>query len=171
MFEKWSEACQLKLTDIDSQRMVIHVHEGKGSRDREVPLTPKLLDALREFWRSAKVKPKTYLFASPVAATGEERPISDKVVWNACRDTALRAGLTKRIGPHTLRHSFATHLMEAGTDLRTIQLLMGHEELKHTTVYLHLSRRHLHAAVNPLEQIAIGGFQNKPTKPPENGEA
>jgi integrase/recombinase XerD len=166
-----TEASQLKIADIDSQRMVIHVHEGKGSRDRAVPLTPKLLEALREYWRAAKVKPKTYLFASPVASTGEERPISDKAVWNACHDTALRAGLTKRIGPHTLRHSFATHLMESGTDLRTIQLLMGHEELKHTTVYLHLSRRHLHAAVNPLEQITVRGFQDKPMEPPENDGA
>ncbi len=118
-----TEASRLKIADIDSQRMVIHVHQGKGSRDREVPLTPKLLEALREYWRSCKVKPRMYLFPTRVKATAEERPISDKVVWNACRDTALRAGLTKRIGPHTLRHSFATHLLEAGNDLRTIQLL------------------------------------------------
>jgi integrase/recombinase XerD len=128
-----TEASRLKIADIDSQRMVIHVHQGKGSRDREVPITPKLLEALREYWRACEVKPKVYLFPSRVEPTAEEKPISDKAVWNACRDTALRAGLTKRIGPHTLRHSFATHLMEAGNDLRTIQLLMGHEELKHTT--------------------------------------
>jgi len=164
-----SEACRLRPEDIDSKRMVIHVHQGKGSRDRELPLTPKLLEALREYWRSCKVKPRVYLFPTRVQATAEERPISDKVVWNACRDTALRAGLTKRVGPHTLRHSFATHLLEAGNDLRTIQLLMGHEELKHTTVYLHLSRRHLHAAVNPLEQIRIRGFKEKPTERPESG--
>jgi site-specific recombinase XerD len=166
-----TEASRLKIADIDSQRMLIHVHEGKNSRDREVPLTPKLLEALREYWRAAKVKPKTYLFPSRIATTGEERPISDKAVWNACRESALRAGLTKRIGPHTLRHSFATHLMEAGTDLRTIQLLMGHEELKHTTVYLHLSRRHLHAAVNPLEQITIREFKKMPAGTPENGQS
>jgi integrase/recombinase XerD len=163
-----TEASRLKIADIDSQRMVIHVHEGKGSRDREVPLTPKLLEALREYWRAAKVKPKTYLFPSRGANNGEEKPISDKAVWIACRESALRAGLSKRIGPHTLRHSFATHLMEAGTDLRTIQLLMGHEELKHTTVYLHLSRRHLHAAVNPLEQITIRDFYKKIPAPPES---
>jgi len=166
-----TEASRLKIADIDSQRMVIHVHQGKGSRDREVPLTPKLLEALREYWRSCKVKSRVYLFPTRRNATAEERPISDKSVWHACRDTALRAGLTKRIGPHTLRHSFATHLLEAGNDLRTIQLLMGHEELKHTTVYLHLSRRHLHAAVNPLEQIRIRGFKEKPSESPENGGA
>ena len=166
-----TEASRLKIADIDSQRMVIHVHQGKGSRDREVPLTPKLLEALREYWRSCKVKSRVYLFPTRRNATAEERPISDKSVWHACRDTALRAGLTKRIGPHTLRHSFATHLLEAGNDLRAIQLLMGHEELKHTTVYLHLSRRHLHAAVNPLEQIRIRGFKEKPSESPENGGA
>ncbi len=166
-----TEASRLKIADIDSKRMMIHVHQGKGSRDREVPLTPKLLEALREYWRCCKVKPRVYLFPTRVQATAEERPISDKAVWNACHDTALRAGLTKRIGPHTLRHSFATHLLEAGNDLRTIQLLMGHEELKHTTVYLHLSRRHLHAAVNPLELIRIRGFKEKPVEPEENGGA
>jgi site-specific recombinase XerD len=165
-----TEAAQLKIADVDSQRMVVHVHEGKNSRDREVPLTPKLLEALREYWRAAKVKPKTYLFPSRFAKGEEERPITDKAVWHACRESAVRAGLTKRIGPHTLRHSFATHLLEAGTDLRTIQLLMGHEHLKDTTVYLHLSRRHLHAAANPLDQITIREFLKKPDAP-ENGRS
>src|SRR5215813_9864067 len=92
--------------------------------------------------------------------------ISDKTVWYACKEAAARAGIKKRIGPHTLRHSFATHLMEAGTDLRTIQLLMGHAHLEHTTVYLHLSQRHLHAAPNPLDQITIGSqnFSKQPTR-------
>src|SRR5258708_18764480 len=85
----------------------------------------------------------------------QEKPISDKTVWTACHEAALRAGLTKRIGPHTLRHSFATHLLEAGADLRTIQLLLGHESIKHTVLYLHLSRRHLRAAINPLDQITV----------------
>ena len=167
-----TEASRLKVTDIDSARMVIHVHQGKGSRDREVPMTPKLLEALRQYWRACKKKPKDYLFLPTRVRSGaEDRPISDKTVWNAVRNAAHRAGLSKRIGPHTLRHSFATHLLEGGTDLRTIQLLMGHEELKDTTVYLHLSRRHLHAAVNPLEQITIRGFKEKPTESSENGES
>jgi site-specific recombinase XerD len=148
-----TEASRLKVSDIDSQRMVIHIREGKGLRDRDVPLTPKLLEALREYWRWKK--PRVYLFPSKLADHEVEQPISDKTVWNVCRAAATRAGIQKKIGPHTLRHSFATHLLEAGTDLRTIQLLMGHERLEHTTLYLHLSQRHLHAAVNPLDQLTI----------------
>jgi len=161
------EAATLRLSDIDSALMVIHVHQGKGSRDRELPLTQKVLDALRQYWRARKVKPRVCLFASRVQPTTEERPITDKMIWLACHESALRAGLTKRIGPHTLRHSFATHLLEAGTDLRTIQLLLGHKCLKDTAIYLHLSRRHLHAALNPLDQITLREFTKHP-EPTEN---
>lgn len=154
-----TEASLLKVSDIDSQRMVIHIRQGKGSRDRDVPLTPLLLEALREYWRWKK--PKVYLFPSTSGHRGLEQPISDKTVWHVCKGAAARAGIKKRIGPHTLRHSFATHHMEAGTDLRTIQLLMGHAHLEHTTVYLHLSHRHLHAAINPLDQLTIHN-QNQP---------
>jgi len=146
-----TEASRLKVSDIDSQRMVIHVQRGKGLRDRDVPLTPKLLEALRDYWRWQK--PRGYLFPSKVGKP--DQPISDKTVWNICKAAATRAGIKKKMSPHTLRHSFATHLLEAGTDLRTIQLLMGHERLVDTTVYLHLSQTHLHAAVNPLDQLTI----------------
>jgi integrase/recombinase XerD len=155
-----TEASLLKVSDIDSERMVIHVHQGKGSRDRDVPMTAKLLEALREYWRWKK--PTVYLFPSTEGWRGAEQPVSDKTVWYACKEAAQRAGIKKRIGPHTLRHSFATHLMEAGTDLRTIQLLMGHAHLEQTTVYLHLSHRHLHAALNPLDQITIKSFGPTP---------
>jgi site-specific recombinase XerD len=161
-----TEAANLKVSDIDSSLMLIHVHQGKGARDRELPLTQKLLDALRRYWRACKIKPRVYLFPSHWEAIAEEKPISDKTVWNACHEAALRAGITKRMGPHTLRHCFATHMLEAGTDLRTIQLLLGHRHLKDTAIYLHLSRRHLHAAVNPLDQITLGDFA-KHTAPPE----
>ena len=154
-----AEAARIKVADIDSERMVIHIHHGKGARDRDMPITPKLLEELRSYWRWKK--PRHYLFPSTSGQRGTEQPISDKTVWNACRSAALRAGLDKKIHPHTLRHCFATHLLEAGTDLRTIQLLMGHERLEHTTVYLHLSGRHLHAAVNPLEQITLRAVQEK----------
>jgi integrase/recombinase XerD len=148
-----TEASRIKVSDIDSGRMVIHIRRGKGLRDRDVPLTPKLLEELREYWRWKK--PAVYMFPSEVSAREHEQPISDKTVWNICKAAAKRAGITKKIGPHTLRHSYATHLLEAGTDLRTIQLLMGHERLEDTTVYLHLSQHHLHAAINPLDQITV----------------
>ena len=106
-----SEASQLKIADIDSQRMILHVHAGKNSRDRELPLTPKLLDALRAYWRACKVKPMVYLFPTRFKKTEEERPITDKAVWHACRESARRAGLTKRLGPHTLRHYVPSRIM------------------------------------------------------------
>jgi integrase/recombinase XerD len=148
-----TEASRLKVSDIDSQRMVLHIHSGKGLRDRDVPLTPKLLEVLRDYWRWKK--PRVYLFPSKMGDPSVEQPISDKTVWNLCRAAANRAGIQKKLGPHTLRHCFATHLLEAGTDLRTIQLLMGHERLEDTTIYLHLSQRHLHAAINPLDQLTL----------------
>jgi integrase/recombinase XerD len=154
-----TEASLLKVSDIDSQRMVIHIHRGKGMRDRDVPLTPKLLEALREYW--CWKKPRVYLFPSKMSAPGVEQPISDKTVWNVCRAAATRAGIHKKLGPHTLRHCFATHLLEAGADLRTIQLLMGHERLEDTTIYLHLSQRHLHAAINPLDQLTLRTAQEQ----------
>ena len=83
-------------------------------------------------------------------------------MWYACQRAASQAGIKKRIGPHTLRHSFATHLREAGADLRTIQLLLGHRELKDTIIYLHLSQRHLHAAINPLDQIQLRAYGERP---------
>jgi integrase/recombinase XerD len=152
-----AEAARIKVEDIDSQRMVIHIRQGKGARDRDVPLSPKLLEELRSWWRWKK--PRGYLFPSTTGQRGTDQPISDKTVWHACHAAATRAGLTKKIHPHTLRHSYATHLLEAGTDLRTIQILMGHERLEDTTVYLQLSRRHLHAAVNPLERIALPAIE------------
>jgi site-specific recombinase XerD len=115
------------------------------------------------------VKPKVYLFPARFKKTDEERPVTDKAVWHACIESARRAGLSKRLGPHTLRHTFATHLIESGTDLPTLQLLMGHQKLQDTTLYVHLSRRHLHAAVNPLERITIPGLPEKLPEPPENG--
>ena len=152
-----TEASLLKVSDLDSQRMVIHIRRGKGQRDRDVPLTPKLLEALREYWRWKR--PRVYLFPSKMSAPDGEQPISDKTVWNVCRAAATRAGIQKKLGPHTLRHCFATHLLEAGTDLRTIQLWMGHERREDTTIYLHLSQRHLHAAINPLDQLTLRSAQ------------
>jgi integrase/recombinase XerD len=148
-----SEAACLKISDIDSQRMIIRVVKGKGGKDRDLPLSPALLETLREYWRWRK--PRLYLFPSRHQHQAPEQPISDKTLWIACTDAAPRAGIRKRVTPHTLRHSWATHLLEDGTDLRTIQVLLGHEDLETTARYLHLSQHHLHAVSNPLESLAV----------------
>jgi hypothetical protein len=152
-----SELARLKVSDIDSQRMIIRVVAGKGGKDRDLPLSPALLETLREYWRWRK--PKLYLF--PTRTLGRlDQPISDKTVWIACSEAARRAGINKRVTPHTLRHSWATHLLEAGTDLRTIQVLLGHGDLETTAQYLHLSQRHLQAVTNPLDSLSLSSTQN-----------
>jgi site-specific recombinase XerD len=149
-----AELAHLKISDIDSQRMVIHIQGGKGRRDRDVMLSPNLLQALRQHYRSLRKKPAMWLFPGGVRHTAD-RPIETKVVWHACRQAAQRAGLDKSLHPHTLRHCFATHLLEAGADLRTIQVLLGHRDLKETTIYLHLSSRHLRATASPLDALSV----------------
>jgi site-specific recombinase XerD len=151
-----AELTHLKVSDIDSKRMVIHVQGGKGRKDRDVMLSPKLLEVLREHWRGLRHKPSAWLFPGNRWHTGDT-PIDTKVVWNACQEAAQRAGLQKRVHPHTLRHCFATHLLEDGADLRTIQILLGHNDLKETARYLHLSQRHLHAAASPLDSLLLEG--------------
>ncbi len=148
-----AELAHLKAADIDKELMVIHIRDGKGKRDRNVPLSPKLLEALREYWRW--MRPKTYVFPGVVDGRRVDAPASDKIVWHACRVAAERAGIQKNVHPHTLRHSFATHLLEAGADLPTIQKLLGHADIRDTTIYLHLSRRHLTAVANPLDEIPV----------------
>ena len=148
-----AEVARLKVSDVDSRRMIIRVECGKGGHDRDLPLGPALLETLREYWRWKK--PRSYLFPSGNGHHGQEQPISDKSVWYACTEAARHAGLRKRVTPHTLRHSWATHLLEAGTDLRTIQILLGHGDLETTAQYLHLSQRHLHAVRNPLDQLPV----------------
>jgi len=148
-----AELCRLKVADIDSERMVLHIHEGKGGRDRDIPLSPKLLATLREYWRW--MKPKTYLFPGMEHNWRADVPVTTKVAWIAVTEAAKAAGITTRVSPHTLRHSYATHLLEAGADLRTIQVLLGHAKLADTTVYLHLSRRHLQAVPSPIESLTV----------------
>jgi integrase/recombinase XerD len=148
-----AELCRLKVADVDSKRMMLRVVQGKGGIDREVPLSKTLLGALRQYYRW--MRPETYLFPGTVNHSRADKPITEKIVWQAVHEAAIRAGIKKRVTPHTLRHCFATHLLESGADLRSIQMMLGHSDLEATTVYLHLSRRHLQSAANPLEQIVV----------------
>jgi site-specific recombinase XerD len=150
-----AELARLKIADIDSQRMILHVVDGKGHKDRDLPLSPALLETLRAYWRW--LKPRTYLFPSRTRRDSEQ-PITDKTVWRTCTEAAKRAGIRKRVAPHLVRHSWATHLLEAGTDLRTIQLLLGHEDLETTARYLHLSRKHLQQVANPIEELKLASL-------------
>jgi integrase/recombinase XerD len=147
-----AELTVLRVSDIDSNRMVIHVRCGKGRKDRDVMLSPKLLEQLRQHWRALKRKSSGWLFPSNHWHMSD-RPISVKTVYRAVRTAATRAGLGFDVHPHTLRHCFATHLLEAGADLRTIQILLGHRDLEETTIYLHLSKLHLNATPSPLDQL------------------
>ena len=149
-----AELTHLKISDVDSQRMVIHVQGGKGRKDRDVMLSPKLLKELREHWRRLRRKPSHWLFPGNRQHV-DDRPISTKVVWHACRNAAKRAGIKKPVHPHTLRHCFATHLLEQGADLRNIQMLLGHNDLEQTTVYLHVSELRLNATASPLDSLSV----------------
>jgi site-specific recombinase XerD len=151
-----AELANLKIADIDTARNVIHVLGGKGRKDRDVMLSPKLLEALRDYWRGLRVKPKTWLFPGNRWHTAD-RPITTKVIWLACQEAAQRASIRKEVHPHTLRHCFATHLLEAGADLRTIQILLGHRDLEETTIYLHLSQHRLNATASPLDSLPLAG--------------
>jgi integrase/recombinase XerD len=147
-----AELTHLKVKDIDSQRMVVRIRGGKGRKDREVMLSPKLLEALRDHWR--RYKPQDWLFPGGKWHTSK-KPITTKVVWQVCQRAAKRAGLEKKVHPHLLWHCFATHLLEAGADLRTIQMMLGHRDLEETTIYLHVSKRHLNATASPLDSLEL----------------
>ena len=161
------ELCRLKLTDVDSQRMVIHVRQGKGNRDRDVTLSPRLLEVLRAYWKWRK--PQTYLFPS-LYRCRSEKPITSHSVWYAVREAARRAGIKKKVSPHLLRHSWATHLLERGTDLKTIQVLLGHVDLEATTIYLHLSQRHMQAVNNPIDTLPVSGLGDQPSVRRKKGQ-
>src|SRR5215468_6050792 len=144
-----SELCQLQGTDIDSHRMVIQVRQGKGKRDRLVMLSPDLLPLLRRYWKLYQLQ--SWLFPGHRVT----EPLTRMGVAHICRQAGHAAKLTKAIYPHLLRHSFATHLLEAGVDLRRIQLLLGHASLRSTSLYLHVAHPALHATESPLDALAL----------------
>jgi integrase/recombinase XerD len=143
-----SELCHLKLKDIDSSRMTIRVDQGKGAKDRYTLLSPRLLAELRRYWLA--YRPKLWLFAQ---ARNPHEPMSRTTTQKIFYAAKARSGITKECGIHGLRHAFATHLLEAGVDVHTIQRLMGHGHISSTLRYFHLADRHLTATPSPLELL------------------
>ena len=142
-----SEAVRLTIAAVDSQRMVLRVDDGKGHQDRDVMLSPKLLEILRDWWRVHR--PPHWFFPGEDPA----RPLTSHAVREACQRAHRRSRITKPITPHSLRHAFAVHLLEAGTDIRTIQLLLGHRRLETTARYLRLATTKVCATVSPLDLL------------------
>jgi len=155
-----SEVIRLKAPDIDSQRMVIRVEQGKGQKDRYVMLSPKLLQSLRNWWRVAK--PNLWLFPGDIAGMH----ISKDAVEQACQKAQRRCCIPKPITPHSLRHAFAVHLLESGTDVRTIQLLLGHRSLATTARYLRIATSKVCSTTSPLDLLPRPvAPEAKPTPP------
>jgi integrase/recombinase XerD len=144
-----SEAVSLKVADIDSSRMVLQVRHGKGAKDRTVMLSATLLAILRSYWRLAR--PAQWLFPG----RSPDKPIDVQVLHAACRSAAKAAGLTKRVSVHTLRHSFAIHLLESGTDIRIIQVLLGHSNLSTTARYTHVATSTIARTQSPLDRLDL----------------
>jgi integrase/recombinase XerD len=142
-----SEVVNLKVSDIDSKRMVLRIEQGKGKKDRNGMLSPRLLEVLREWWLIGQ--PTTWLFPG----RDPLMPITTKQIYRAVRETAEDVGIKKRVSPHTLRHSFATHLLEQGVDIRVIQVALGHAKLDTTARYAHVASKVLRDMVSPLDQL------------------
>jgi site-specific recombinase XerD len=152
-----SEALGLWLSDIDSDRMVIRVRQGKGRKDRDVMLSPSLLTALRDY---AKIyRPTKWLFPGK----DPDKPLSLSTIQRACAPAARKAGIAKPVKTHTMRHCFATHLLEAGTDLRTIQLLLGHSSLQTTAVYLHVATNTLQSTKRTPDLLELAAKGKTPS--------
>ena len=148
-----SEVAHLKIDDIDSKRMLIRVEQGKGGKDRNAMLSPQLLELLRMWWREGRKRgvliPHGWLFPGQTVTD----PISTRQLHRAVQEAAEVAGIRKRVSPHTLRHSFATHLLEQDVDIRVIQVLLGHSKLETTALYTKVSTRTIHAVSGPLDQL------------------
>ncbi|MEM8864192.1 MAG: site-specific integrase [Planctomycetota bacterium] len=142
-----SEVLLLKIGDLDSERMLIRVRQSKGRKDRYVGLPKVLLAVLREYWKAAK--PAEYLFPGRDGTN----PLTRQTVVNACHRAMKAAGIRKNVSPHTMRHSFATHLLEGGADVRTIQVLLGHRSVTTTALYTHVSRATIQKTKSPLDQL------------------
>jgi len=155
-----SEVTRLKLTDIDSQRMMLRVEQGKGQKDRYVMLSPQLLEILRAYWKLTHST--VWLFPGDIPG----RPISKAAVEQACQKARRVSGIKKPITPHSLRHGFASHLLEAGTDVRRIQLLMGHRSLATTARYLKVATTTVCATTSPFDLLPRPEPTPSPPTPP-----
>jgi len=144
-----AEVISLKVSDIDSKRMIIRVEQGKGHKDRNVMLSPHLLDLLRAWWRVAR--PQGWLFPGRTPV----QPMTPRQLRRACHAAAQAAGIERNVSPHTLRHSFATHLLEQNIDVRVIQVLLGHAKLDSTALYTRVATKTIQQVMSPLEHIAI----------------
>jgi integrase/recombinase XerD len=150
-----SELRHLQVTDVDSARMVLCIRQGKGQRDRCVMLSPRLLALLRQYWQ--RHKPRTWLFPGP----DPTKPLTPTTIYELCQQAGVKAGLRKPVHPHTLRHCFATHLLEAGVDLRRLQLLLGHQSLRTTSRYLHVTPQALASIPSPLDTLPLDPRQDR----------
>ena len=145
-----SELINLMVSDIDSKRMVVRIDEGKGKKDRYVMLSKTLLSTLREYWKDAQPKPKTYLFPGDKPDTHFSRRSVQRIV----KETTLLAHIDKNVTPHTLRHCFATHLLEDGVNIRIIQKLLGHKSLRATELYTHVAENYINQTTSPLDSLS-----------------
>ncbi len=146
---RYSEAANLRIADLDPQRMQIRITNGKGAKQRQVPLSPRLLSELRSYW--IEYRPASLLFPGKTP----EKLYCDTSIQKAIKVSALAANIKKNVTPHTLRHSYATGLLEAGVDLLTISRLLGHASFATTMIYLHCRREHLHSAPSPLDWLPV----------------
>jgi site-specific recombinase XerD len=143
------EATHLRVADVDGKRQQLHIHDSKGSKDRMVPVSPRLLDELREYWKIKR--PNNYLFPGKTP----DRPLSSATIQKACKLAVAQAGIRKAATPHTMRHSFATSMLEAGVDVLTISKLLGHSSFVTTMIYLHVRRQHFDRSPSPIDWLPV----------------
>jgi integrase/recombinase XerD len=144
-----SELLNLTIKDIDSQRFLIHIRQGKGAKDRYVPLSKRVLEILRDYYRNEKYKPVTYLFSGKSL----NEPLHPRTVQRFISEAKERAGIKKKVSPHVLRHTMATHLLDNGTNIRKIQAVLGHNSLRTTQIYTHLAKDFISSIQNPMDTL------------------
>ncbi len=146
-----SEVINLKVVNIDSDRMMVHIEHGKGDKDRYTILSPRLLGELRSYWRVYRPDPNGYLFVN----RSTKEPLSRATPQLVFKEAKKKAGIKKKVTFHSLRHNFGTNLLEAGVDIRTIQILMGHSSITTTSRYLHIAQKDLSSAKSPLDLLYV----------------